>query len=45
MEMLHQINEQDDVTVIQVTHSETNAGYGNRIIRLKDGETFDVDPA
>jgi putative ABC transport system ATP-binding protein len=24
-------------TIIQVTHSETNAGYGKRIIRLKDG--------
>lgn len=45
MDMLRQINEQDDVTVIQVTHSETNAGYGNRIIRLKDGKTCDVDPA
>jgi ABC-type lipoprotein export system ATPase subunit len=24
-------------TIVQVTHSETNAGYGKRIIRLKDG--------
>jgi len=24
-------------TIIQVTHSETNAAYGNRIIRLRDG--------
>ena|ERR1043166_2035780 len=24
-------------TIIQVTHSEVNAGYGNRIINLKDG--------
>jgi putative ABC transport system ATP-binding protein len=24
-------------TIVQVTHSETNAGYGNRIINLKDG--------
>ena len=24
-------------TIIQVTHSETNAGYGDRIIKLRDG--------
>jgi putative ABC transport system ATP-binding protein len=24
-------------TIIQVTHSERNATYGNRIIQLKDG--------
>jgi ABC-type antimicrobial peptide transport system permease subunit len=24
-------------TIVQVTHSETNASYGKRIIRLKDG--------
>jgi putative ABC transport system ATP-binding protein len=24
-------------TIVQVTHSETNASYGNRIIRLRDG--------
>ena len=24
-------------TIVQVTHSEENAAYGNRIIRLKDG--------
>jgi ABC-type lipoprotein export system ATPase subunit len=24
-------------TIVQVTHSETNAGYGDRIIRLRDG--------
>jgi ABC-type lipoprotein export system ATPase subunit len=24
-------------TIVQVTHSETNAAYGNRIIQLKDG--------
>jgi ABC-type lipoprotein export system ATPase subunit len=25
------------VTIIQVTHSEKNAGYGRRIIHLLDG--------
>ncbi|HEY3853294.1 MAG TPA: ABC transporter ATP-binding protein [Verrucomicrobiae bacterium] len=36
MELFKKLN-QEGVTVIQVTHSETNAAYGNRIIRLKDG--------
>jgi putative ABC transport system ATP-binding protein len=27
----------DGVTIVQVTHSEKNAGYGNRIIQLRDG--------
>jgi putative ABC transport system ATP-binding protein len=36
MDLLKKLNE-DGTTIIQVTHSETNAGYGNRIIHLKDG--------
>jgi putative ABC transport system ATP-binding protein len=36
MEMLKKLNEQG-TTIIQVTHSEANAAYGNRIINLKDG--------
>lgn len=36
MELLKELNKQG-TTIIQVTHSETNAAYGNRIIRLKDG--------
>jgi ABC-type lipoprotein export system ATPase subunit len=27
----------EGTTIIQVTHSEANAAYGHRIIRLKDG--------
>ena len=27
----------EGVTIVQVTHSEENAGYGNRTIRLEDG--------
>src|SRR5436190_3188028 len=27
----------EGTTIIQVTHSETNAAYGNRIVRLRDG--------
>ena len=36
MELLKDLNRQG-TTIIQVTHSETNAAYGNRIVRLKDG--------
>lgn len=36
MELFTKLNEQG-TTIIQVTHSEKNAQYGNRIIRLKDG--------
>ncbi|MCU0339754.1 MAG: ABC transporter ATP-binding protein [Spirosomaceae bacterium] len=37
MELFKELNTKDGVTIVQVTHSETNAEYGNRIIRLKDG--------
>jgi len=36
MDIFKQLN-QDGVTIIQVTHSEKNAGYGSRIIHLLDG--------
>lgn len=37
MELFKQINEEDGVTILQVTHSEKNAAYGKRIINLLDG--------
>jgi ABC-type lipoprotein export system ATPase subunit len=37
MEVFRELNQKDKVTIVQVTHSEANAEYGNRIIRLKDG--------
>lgn len=37
MEIFQMLNREDGVTVVQVTHSEENAQYGNRILRLKDG--------
>ena len=37
MELFKRLNEKDGVTIFQVTHSETNAAYGNRILRLADG--------
>lgn len=36
MEMLAKLNK-EGTTIIQVTHSKTNAEYGNRIIQLSDG--------
>ena len=36
MEMFRRLND-EGTTIIQVTHSETNAAYGNRIVRLEDG--------
>ena len=36
MELFKRLNSQG-TTIIQVTHSEENARYGNRIIELKDG--------
>ena len=38
MNLFKQLNEEDGVTVVQVTHSEKNAEYGNRIIELLDGQ-------
>jgi ABC-type lipoprotein export system ATPase subunit len=37
MELFKKLNEEDGVTIIQVTHSEKNAAYGHRIIELLDG--------
>jgi len=37
MDLLTEINKKYGTTIIQVTHSAKVAGYGNRIIRVKDG--------
>lgn len=37
MQLLSRLNEEDGTTIIQVTHSESNAEYGTRIIDLLDG--------
>ena len=36
MELFTKLN-REGVTIVQVTHSEANAKFGNRIIELKDG--------
>ena len=38
MELLGQVNRELGTTIVQVTHSKTVAGYGNRIVCLKDGK-------
>jgi putative ABC transport system ATP-binding protein len=36
MELFQKLN-QEGITIVQVTHSETNASYGKRIIQIVDG--------
>ena len=36
MDMFKKLND-EGTTIVQVTHSEVNAEYGNRIVRLEDG--------
>ena len=37
MKVFTTLNKEEGMTIIQVTHSEKNAAYGNRIINLLDG--------
>lgn len=38
MHLLKKINDETGTTIIQVTHSDKNAKYGNRIIKILDGK-------
>jgi putative ABC transport system ATP-binding protein len=40
MELFTKLNRQG-ITIVQVTHSERNASYGNRIVQLRDGWIVD----
>ena len=40
MELFTRLN-QEGVTIIQVTHSEANAEFGSRIVKLRDGWVVD----
>jgi len=42
MELFKRLNDAG-TTIIQVTHSEKNAAYGNRIIQLRDGWVVSQD--
>ena len=37
MTLFKKLNQEDAITIIQVTHSEKNAQYGNRILHIADG--------
>lgn len=37
MEIFKKLNEEEGVTIVQVTHSEKNADYGSQIVHLLDG--------
>lgn len=41
MELFKKINKEEYITILQVTHSEDSAKYGNRVIRLKDGKILE----
>ena len=38
MQLFQQLNKEDGVTILQVTHSEKNAAYGNRTLHFLDGQ-------
>ena len=44
MRLLRKLNRQDGVTVIQATHSEKQARYGDRIVYLEDGRVAWDEP-
>jgi ABC-type lipoprotein export system ATPase subunit len=44
MELFKRLNDQG-ITIVQVTHSESNAAFGNRIIQLHDGWIVDGEQA
>jgi ABC-type lipoprotein export system ATPase subunit len=44
MQLFKRLNDAG-TTIIQVTHSERNATFGNRIIQLKDGWVVSEDTA
>lgn len=37
MDFFKKLNEEEGITIVQVTHSEVNAAYGSRILHLLDG--------
>ncbi len=41
MMLLQKINKEKNKTIVQVTHSEEAAEYGNRIIRVRDGKVWE----
>ncbi len=44
MQIFKKLNQEDGVTIIQVTHSDEMASYGDRIINLQDGAVTENNP-
>ena len=44
MQIFRKLNQDDGVTIIQVTHSDEMASYGDRIINLQDGAITENKP-
>ena len=42
LELLRQINTEQRCTVVMVTHNQEAAGYGDRIVHLRDGVIEEV---
>ncbi|RAJ03892.1 ABC-type lipoprotein export system ATPase subunit [Chitinophaga skermanii] len=38
MELFKELNTKDGITIVQVTHSDINATFGNRVINIADGK-------
>lgn len=43
MKLFKKINQEEEITILQVTHSKEAAQYGNRIINLKDGKLANIN--
>ena len=37
MDLFRKLNQEENITILQVTHSEKNAQYGSRILTIEDG--------
>ncbi len=37
MDLFKKLNQEENITILQVTHSKKNAQYGNRILTIEDG--------
>jgi ABC-type lipoprotein export system ATPase subunit len=42
MDLFRKLNQEEGVSIIQVTHSEKNAAYGSRIVHLLDGRIDEI---
>lgn len=43
MQLFRRINEEKGITILQVTHSEECAAYGNRIVRMANGKIVETE--